>query len=208
MDVSTYYTRLKFLWDELKGFQPLPECACGTMKTWMEFQQQEYVMQFLMGLNESFVQTRSQILMMEPLPPIAKVFSLVAQDERQRSINYGLYTPPDSVAANDSNSTVAISAARLNSKPKKDWPTCSHCGILGHTVDKCYKLYGYPPGYKFKSKNPHAKAQANQTSSRTTEASATADSPLVSLSPAQCQQLIALLSSQLHDNTPATPELQ
>ena len=38
LDVSTYYTRLKILWDELKGFQPLPECACGTMKTWMEFQ--------------------------------------------------------------------------------------------------------------------------------------------------------------------------
>ncbi|KAL6328799.1 hypothetical protein AAG906_003816 [Vitis piasezkii] len=125
LDVSTYYTRLKILWDELKGFQPLPECAC--------------------------------------------------------------------VAANDSNSTVAILAAKLNSKPKKDRPTCSHCGILGHTVDKCYKLYGYPPRYKFKSKNPRAKAQANQTSSRTTEASAT---------------LIALLSSQLHDNTPATPELQ
>ncbi|KAL6348402.1 hypothetical protein AAG906_005710 [Vitis piasezkii] len=59
LDVITYYTRLKILWDGLKGFQPLPECACGTMKTWMEFQQQEYVMQFLMGLNESFVQTRS-----------------------------------------------------------------------------------------------------------------------------------------------------
>ena len=128
------------------------------MKTWMEFQQQEYVMQFLMGLNEFFVQTHSQILMMEPRPPIAKVFSLVAQDERQRSINYGLYTPPDSVATNDSNSTVAISAAKLNSKPKKDRPTCSHCGILVHTVDKCYKLYGYPPRYKFKSKSPHAKA--------------------------------------------------
>ena len=62
------------------------------MKTWMEFQQQEYVMQFLMGLNESFVQTRSQILMMEPLPPIDKVFLLVVQNERQRSINYALYS--------------------------------------------------------------------------------------------------------------------
>ena len=124
---------------------------------------------------------------MEPLPPITKVFSLIIQDERQRSINYRLYTPPDSVAANDSNSTVAISAARLNSKPKKDRPTCSHCGILGHTVDKCYKFYGYPPGYKFKSKNPHAKAQANQTSSSTTEAFATTDSPLVPLTLAQYQ---------------------
>ena len=94
------------------------------------------------------------------------------------------YTPPDSVATNDSNSTVAISVAKLNFKPKKDRPTCSHYGILGHTVDKCYKLYGYPPGYKFKSKNPHAKAQANQTISSTIEASGTANSPLASLTPA------------------------
>ncbi|RVW87684.1 hypothetical protein CK203_057239 [Vitis vinifera] len=76
----------------------------------------------------------------------------------------------------------------------------------------CHPQYISEPRLKLrsllKSKNPHAKAQANQTSSRTTEASATADSPLASLSPAQCQQLIALLSSQLHDNTPATPELQ
>ena len=49
-------------------------------------------MQFLMGLNESFVQTHSSILMMEPLPPIDKVFLLVVQNERQRSINYALYS--------------------------------------------------------------------------------------------------------------------
>lgn len=30
----------------------------------------------------------------------------------------------------------------------KDQPLCTHCGILGHTKDKCYKLHGYPPSYK------------------------------------------------------------
>ena len=28
-------------------------------------------------------------------------------------------------------------------------PTCSFCGIDDHSVDKCYKKHGYPPGYKF-----------------------------------------------------------
>ena len=25
---------------------------------------------------------------------------------------------------------------------------CSHCNVSGHTVEKCYKLHGYPPGHK------------------------------------------------------------
>ena len=35
---------------------------------------------------------------------------------------------------------------------KKERPVCSHCGITGHIVEKCYKVYGYPPGYKSRSK--------------------------------------------------------
>lgn len=42
-------------------------------------------MQFLMGLNESFSQIRAQVLMIDPMPAISKVFSLVVQEERQRS---------------------------------------------------------------------------------------------------------------------------
>lgn len=27
---------------------------------------------------------------------------------------------------------------------------CTHHNTPGHTIDKCYKLHGYPPGYKTK----------------------------------------------------------
>lgn len=27
-------------------------------------------------------------------------------------------------------------------------PISVFCGLMGHTVDKCYKKYGYPIGYK------------------------------------------------------------
>lgn len=27
---------------------------------------------------------------------------------------------------------------------------CSHCKIVGHSVERCFKLHGYPPGFKHK----------------------------------------------------------
>lgn len=40
------------------------------------------VMQFFMGLNESFSHIRGQILLLDHLPTINKVFSLVLQEKR------------------------------------------------------------------------------------------------------------------------------
>ena len=82
-DVSAYFTKLKIFWDELRDFRPAPVCNCGGMKSLTDYQHEDYVLQFLMGLNESFSQIRVQILMSDSLPPINKVFSLVIQEERQ-----------------------------------------------------------------------------------------------------------------------------
>jgi hypothetical protein len=97
--VSTYYTRLKSLWDELNNFRSIPDCSCGALKILLDNKQHEYVMQFLMGLNDSFSHVRAQILMTEPLPSITKAFPLVVQEERQRNINIpSLSSTADSVA--------------------------------------------------------------------------------------------------------------
>ena len=40
-------------------------------------------MQFLMGLNESFDNVRIQILLLDPLPSVNKVYSMVLQIEKQ-----------------------------------------------------------------------------------------------------------------------------
>ena len=42
----------------------------------------EVVMQFLMGLNDSFSHIRGQILLMDPIPFVEKVFSLLIQDKK------------------------------------------------------------------------------------------------------------------------------
>jgi hypothetical protein len=87
MSVSAYYTKLKGLRDELHNYRFVPECSCGSSKAIQEHNHQEYVMQFLVGLNDSFAQVRGQILLLDPLPAINKIFSLVLQEERQRGIS-------------------------------------------------------------------------------------------------------------------------
>ena len=39
-----------------------------------------------MGLNETYTTVRGQILLMDPIPPMGKVFSLLIQDEKQRKV--------------------------------------------------------------------------------------------------------------------------
>jgi hypothetical protein len=52
--MSLYYTKLKGLLDELMNDRPIPECSCGSSKSNLEYQHQDHVFQFLMGLNDSF----------------------------------------------------------------------------------------------------------------------------------------------------------
>lgn len=55
----------------------------------MELDEQDRVLKFLIGLNDTYTATRGQILMMEPKPSITKVFNLVSQEESQRSMKHG-----------------------------------------------------------------------------------------------------------------------
>ena len=43
-------------------------------------------MQFLMGLIESYSAIRGQILLMNPLPDVAKAYSSIVQKEKQQSL--------------------------------------------------------------------------------------------------------------------------
>lgn len=84
--VTDYYTQLQSLWQELENFRPIPACACqvkcscNLIPTMQSYRENECVIWFLRGLSDG---VRSQIMLMEPLPPISKVLSLLIQQERQ-----------------------------------------------------------------------------------------------------------------------------
>lgn len=62
------------------------KCSYGAVKLFLDYQQRQHVMMFLMGLIKKFSHIRDQILMVEPLPSITKIYSLIIQEEKQREI--------------------------------------------------------------------------------------------------------------------------
>lgn len=83
LNISEYFTQLKVFWDELENYRPLPcctcaiACSCGAISSAQTYREQDYVIRFLKGLNDRFSHSKSQIMMMTPLPDIDKAFSLV-----------------------------------------------------------------------------------------------------------------------------------
>ncbi|KAJ0086552.1 hypothetical protein Patl1_07515 [Pistacia atlantica] len=71
--ILKYSTKLKKLWDELNCILPVPDCNCGSGKKMNDINSLNRLMQFLMGLNDSYDQLRSQILVLEPLPRLIRL---------------------------------------------------------------------------------------------------------------------------------------
>lgn len=89
--VSSYYTKFMIVWDELVDHKSIPSCSCGvctcgSMAAHAAYQEEECTMKFLMRLNDYFTPIREQILLMQPLPSLNKVFSLIIQEEKQRRV--------------------------------------------------------------------------------------------------------------------------
>ncbi|GAU16526.1 hypothetical protein TSUD_167570 [Trifolium subterraneum] len=167
--IFAYYTKMKKLWQELDNFRPIPQsnCVynCTAIAKMKEYKDSDQVIRFLKGLNEQYYVVRSQIMLMDPLPTISKVYSLLVQQERQaiipldeskllavngynsyagRGDGYGSHAGRgQSYRGRGSKGGGRHNAGRGN--PGKGNRYCTHCGQTNHIIDDCWKKYGYPP---------------------------------------------------------------
>ncbi|GAU50042.1 hypothetical protein TSUD_142750 [Trifolium subterraneum] len=90
--VSEFYSELKQLWEELELYLPIPQCTCRNRCTCEAMRSARnnhtlmHTIRFLTGLNDQFSIVKSQILLIDPLPQMNKVFSMVLQHERQNNL--------------------------------------------------------------------------------------------------------------------------
>ncbi|KAB2629719.1 hypothetical protein D8674_034514 [Pyrus ussuriensis x Pyrus communis] len=158
LTVSAYYTKMKALWDELASYHDPFTCTCEGLKGLAEREKKERVMQFLMGLNDSYSVVRGSILMMSPLPDTRRVHGLILQHERQMDVAsrrelgtsshaMQVQRPPAPSSSNDR--FPSPSAGSFSRKSLK----CTYCDGDGHLVDICYYIIGFPVGHKWHGKN-------------------------------------------------------
>ncbi|CAH9055444.1 unnamed protein product [Cuscuta europaea] len=179
--IPVYHNKLSGLWEELNLLDPPPQCTCSARTAYITQIERRRLMQFLMGLRDTYAPSRSQLLLNTTLPSVKRAYSLLLQDEAQRihapvmsSMEHAAFntTVPGSLPGLlplPSSSQPAAYIAHQNGGPKQfvtgsSKHKCSHCGLLGHTQQVCYRLHGYPPGHKFYRKgNSHGSSNPAAT---------------------------------------------
>jgi hypothetical protein len=157
MSVAAYYIKLKGLWDELVSFNS-ETCTCGAQND------RTKLIQFLIGLNESYSGARGQILLMNPLPLVRQAYASVVQEEKQRELGAAVNIPSNTAAiAVHGNYSMSkgrqnnqVHGNQSNNSRNKEPFQCTYCGDMYHRNATCYKLIGYPFSHpKSKEKAPH-----------------------------------------------------
>ncbi|KAL0464413.1 UNVERIFIED_CONTAM: hypothetical protein Slati_0328900 [Sesamum latifolium] len=154
MSVTAYYAKLKKLWYELECLVPTPRCYCGgctcnVNKKIDELNKSNQLFQFLMGLDDAYDHVRSQILLLEPLPHVAKAYSMTLRVEKQRMVNEGLTNTTENAAFQFRTKEPVINFG----KKKKIYADkrrlyCENCQKPGHAKETCFKIHGTPDWYK------------------------------------------------------------
>ncbi|XP_071699867.1 uncharacterized protein [Rutidosis leptorrhynchoides] len=153
--ISEYYHTLNSLWKQYDAMVKLPECTCAGANDFKEHNKMSKLMKFLMGLDDVYMSVRSNILSKDPVHDVKSAYGIISREVSHRGVNikdnkvsaYVAHTPKGNSANNTKFSSNNRSGNNWNRGPNLSLK-CSRCNKLGHTIDRCFELIGYPPGYR------------------------------------------------------------
>ncbi|GKA43982.1 ribonuclease H-like domain-containing protein, partial [Tanacetum coccineum] len=82
--IADYYHKLNALWKQYDAMIELPKCVCNASESFKKHNQLLKLMQFLMGLDDSYMQIRSSILSREVLPDVRSAYATISSEESHR----------------------------------------------------------------------------------------------------------------------------
>ncbi|GKB17314.1 putative RNA-directed DNA polymerase [Tanacetum coccineum] len=200
------------------------KCSCATSTELTLHQQLMKLMQILMGLDDCYQPVRTALLTRDPLPDVKDAYATVSKEESHKGI------PETSEAIDTKTNAISFAAKSYNQNKKGNTNNfnrnnnrgngpnylnrvpnpnlvCKNCGFTGHTIERCYELIRYPPGYK---KGHNASMQnvfkpnfnANCDNKGSDKQPTACNSP-TSFTTEQMQKLLNLINDSSSENTQA-----
>ncbi|KAJ0441169.1 putative RNA-directed DNA polymerase [Helianthus annuus] len=199
MSVAEYYNKLTTMWKQFDAMLHLPTCSCQAAKDFNDFSTLIKLMQFLMGLDDVYQSVRTNLLTREPLPTVKVAFSVVSREESHRLSSTG---SKQNVAFVSKTNQSYDQKKRFN-KGSNSNLKCTHCNMLGHTVDRCFEIIGYPPGFRKRNSSNNQSGRSNMVSGNKSSSVNNATSSVGSSSfPFTSEQIAKLLSLVGEKNVP------
>nr|GEZ22664.1 ribonuclease H-like domain-containing protein [Tanacetum cinerariifolium] len=165
-------------WDMYDAMIELPKCVCNASEGFKKHNQLLKLMQFLMGLDDSYMQIRSSILSRETFCDVRSAYATISSEESHR-VTVGsivgscqrnqasafVSNVPYSQSFQRNNQNFNAGPSRPNNvnnnRPSGGSGFVSeNYGFNGHTIDRCFKIIGYPAGFEKKKFGQNVKKQS------------------------------------------------
>ncbi|XP_071712327.1 uncharacterized protein [Rutidosis leptorrhynchoides] len=156
--LSEYYHKLNTLWKQYDEMVKLPACVCAAAPELQQHNKVLKLMQFLMGLDDVYMSTRSNLLLRDPLPDVKSAFAILSREESHRGVSgvgtsksqnsaFVAQTNNNSWLNRNNNTGSSGRGSGFNRGPNPNLK-CTKCNKIGHTIDRCFEIVGYPNNYK------------------------------------------------------------
>ncbi|XP_070029288.1 uncharacterized protein [Nicotiana sylvestris] len=141
--ISEYFSKLKNAWDEYWSMVALL-CDCEKHKKYEEHMEQHKLVQFLMGLNETYAQARSQVLLIVPVPTLNQAYNMIMQDESQRTQSSMISQLSTGLQQMNMIDPTAFAFTQNNKSKKNNGMYCNYCHLKVHLKENCYSWLDIP----------------------------------------------------------------
>nr|GEZ80610.1 ribonuclease H-like domain-containing protein [Tanacetum cinerariifolium] len=174
--IADYYHKLNALWKQFDDMVELPKCICNASGSFKRHNQLMKLMQFLMGLDNSYMQIKSVILFREVLPDVRSAHATISSEESHR-VASGIIVisskrnEASAFVSNVSNKNdFQRNNQNINSGPRPNnlnnnrqggafALVCENCVYNGHTIERCFKIIGYPADFGKKKSGQNSKGK-------------------------------------------------
>nr|GEV13633.1 hypothetical protein [Tanacetum cinerariifolium] len=174
VDGSVVYNLHKNINSLNQNGSPLADYHNNLNSLWKQFHAM-----FLMGLVESYLAIRSNLLTRELLPSVKTAFSIISGEESNRNVTSVGTTKPVATAfaaktfdnKKKFNNNYKGSGSNSNSNSNNNNRgtdlnlKSTNCNKFDHTVDRCFELIGYPAGYVKRNFNSNSKRVTSNNAS-------------------------------------------
>nr|XP_011464143.1 PREDICTED: uncharacterized protein LOC101293529 isoform X1 [Fragaria vesca subsp. vesca] len=190
--VTTYHTNLTGLWDARDVACALTPCTCEAANTYKTYIETQKTIKFLMGLNEGYASLRSNIISMDPLPSLNKVYAAALRHEKQAAVSN------EKVVTTTEASTFAVK--RFAKPPTEKELKCEKCGMTNHVMRncrahlKCTYCEGKGHTYNYCRRRKADLEKAQEVGKVNYAALSMEDDESFPLTKKECQQMMGMMS--------------
>ncbi|KAJ0927704.1 putative RNA-directed DNA polymerase [Helianthus annuus] len=161
--LEDFWIVMQGIWGEIDRRDPNPMTCATDISTYNRIRSEQKLFQFLNAIDRQYDPIKREILRWDPLPSAEGAYAAVRKETAHQSIlgvvssgnlsQQGVAAGLATTGTNDSEGLGFLSKGRFSqTKPNsgslnridKSKLKCTHCGMMKHTKDQCFKLVGFP----------------------------------------------------------------